>query len=231
MFKVTTKESYLDGQFVFEEGSTGEAVYVINSGNVEISKKIGGQKVIIEVLQEGEVFGELGFLTKTSRSATAIAIGDLNVGLIDTSDINEEFNGLSPAFQFILKSIALRLKKTSENANFGRKSRRINKSLSLSFEDNESLVKAYSGNLSDVGLLIKTPKPFNKGEVFTLKMQLPDNSTPLVIECEVAWSRTEADDPTLRSTGMGVKFIEISEEDHKRLTEEVEKADRDTELL
>jgi uncharacterized protein (TIGR02266 family) len=138
---------------------------------------------------------------------------------------------LSPDFQVILKSIALRLKRISENANFGRKSQRINKSLSITFENNESLIKAYSGNLSDVGLLIKTPKPFLKGEVFTLKMQLPESSDPLVIECEVAWSRTEADDPTLRSTGMGVKFIKISEEDHKKLKEEVEKADKDTELL
>ncbi|MBT4362852.1 MAG: cyclic nucleotide-binding domain-containing protein [Desulfobacterales bacterium] len=231
MFKVTSKESYLDGQLVFEEGSVGEAVYVIYSGKVEISKKIGGQKVQIEVLMKGDVFGELGFLTKSSRSATASAIGDLSVGIIDISGITEEFNGLSTGFQFILKSIALRLKKTSENANFGRKSRRVTKSLSITFEDNESLVKAYSGNLSDVGLLIKTPKPFLQGEVFTLKMQLPEDSDPLVIECEVAWSRTEIDDPTLRSTGMGVKFVQISEEDHQRLKEEVEKADKDTELF
>jgi len=71
--------------------------------------------------------------------------------------------------------------------------------------------------------LIKTPKPLPKGEKFSLRLQLPDNPDPLNIECEVAWSRTQSDDPVHQPLGMGVKFIQISSADKKKLDQEIKK--------
>ena len=39
MFDIASKETYEDGQVILEEGSTGNWMYVVLSGKVEISKK------------------------------------------------------------------------------------------------------------------------------------------------------------------------------------------------
>ncbi|TES92591.1 MAG: cyclic nucleotide-binding domain-containing protein [Desulfobacteraceae bacterium] len=116
MFQTAIEEKYKDGQIIFEEGSSGDWIYVIESGSVEISKKIDGKKVVFIVLGPGEIIGELGFITKTPRTATATAVGDLTIGIIDPIFFEQEFNKLSAGFQAVLTSLASRLKKTTEAA-------------------------------------------------------------------------------------------------------------------
>jgi CRP/FNR family cyclic AMP-dependent transcriptional regulator len=114
MFQVAIEETFQDGQIIFDEGSSGDWIYVIESGAVELSKKIEGRKVVIEVLQPGDVFGELAFIARVSRTATARAVGETTVGVIDRTFLDHEYNKLSQQFQLILKTLALRLKKTTE---------------------------------------------------------------------------------------------------------------------
>jgi len=121
MFQTATEEKYKDGEIIFKEESSGDWIYVIESGAVEISKKIGGEKVVMVVLKPGEIIGELGFITKTPRTATATAIGDTTVGIIDPILFEQEFNKLSPGFQAVLTRLAERLKKTTESACLIRK--------------------------------------------------------------------------------------------------------------
>ena len=116
MFQTAIEEKYKDGEIIFKEGSSGDWIYVIESGAVEISKKIDGEKVVMVVLKPGEIIGELGFITKTPRTATATAIGNTTVGIIDPIFFEKEFNNLSHGFQAVLTSLAKRLKKTTENA-------------------------------------------------------------------------------------------------------------------
>jgi len=116
MFQTAIEEKYKDGQIIFEEGSIGDWIYVIESGSVEISKKIDGEKVVFIVLGPGEIIGELGFISKMPRSATATAVGDTTIGIIDPIFFEQEFNKLSAGFQAVLTSLALRLKKTTEAA-------------------------------------------------------------------------------------------------------------------
>jgi uncharacterized protein (TIGR02266 family) len=216
MFQYATEETYQDGQIIFGEGSSGDWIYVIQSGEVEISKKIRGEKVVIEVLKEGEIFGELGFISKQVRSATARAMGPTNIGIIDREFLDMEFNKLSSGFLQILMSLTTRLKKASQNANLGRKEPRIPKGLSLTFKTRESLINAYTENISSGGLYIKTPKPLQKGETLSIKLQIPDEPEPIKVEAVVAWSRTEGG-PDGEPPGMGIQFIQVSDSDRQKL--------------
>jgi hypothetical protein len=62
MFTFASEETYDDGQVIIKEGTAGDWLYVVLSGAVEISKMIQGKKYVIDVLKEGELFGEVGFL-------------------------------------------------------------------------------------------------------------------------------------------------------------------------
>jgi CRP-like cAMP-binding protein len=116
MFNIASEETYEDGQMIFEEGHSGDWVYVVLSGQVEISKTVGSNKVVIQRLDPEEVFGELGFLGNTTRMASARAVGKTVIGVVDRLFLDKEFNRLSADFREILEVVVNRLRKTVELA-------------------------------------------------------------------------------------------------------------------
>jgi len=114
MLPIATYETYQDGQIIFEEGSHGDWIYAIESGAVELSKATKGGRAVIVVLQSGDVFGEMAFLGRIPRTATARAVGETIVGIIDRVFLDTEYNKLSQHFQVILRTLSLRLKRATE---------------------------------------------------------------------------------------------------------------------
>lgn len=81
------------GKVIFDEGDLGLAMYVIESGEVEIRKKFGKEDRLLVALGKGDFFGEMCMLEdEVPRSATALALTDVEAVMIDRS-----------AFTFILK--------------------------------------------------------------------------------------------------------------------------------
>jgi CRP/FNR family cyclic AMP-dependent transcriptional regulator len=66
---------YKDEDIIFCEYEPGDTFYLINSGKVQIVKIMGDIEKTIDVLEPGEIFGEMAILEGAPRSATAIAQG------------------------------------------------------------------------------------------------------------------------------------------------------------
>ena len=113
MFQIATYEKFKDGQMIFAEGANGDWIYVMESGEVEISKEVDGQRIVIETMKPGDIFGEMAYIDKMPRSATATAKGTTEVGIIDRQFFDREFNKLSADFQQMLKTVTYRLRKTT----------------------------------------------------------------------------------------------------------------------
>ncbi|MCJ7596707.1 MAG: TIGR02266 family protein [Desulfobacterales bacterium] len=219
MFTLASEETYEDGQIIIKEGSAGDWIYVVLSGNVEISRMIGGSKVVMGRLEPGETFGEVGFIGNVKRTATAKAVGKTTLGVIDREFLDIEFNKLSSDFRTIIVSMARKFEKMfGRITDFStRQEVRVPKSLSLTYRDDQAFINAYTGNVSSGGLYIKTDKPLGQGEQFLLNLHVPALREPLKIKCEVAWSRTEAEAPAGEAPGMGVRFLEMSKSDRESL--------------
>ncbi|MEJ2684122.1 MAG: cyclic nucleotide-binding domain-containing protein [Candidatus Sulfobium sp.] len=74
---------YHDGEVIFREGDRGEMMYVVQSGEVRITRESPSGKLTLGVLQGGEIFGEMALFDRLPRSATAVASGDARILSVD----------------------------------------------------------------------------------------------------------------------------------------------------
>ncbi|MBF0342674.1 MAG: cyclic nucleotide-binding domain-containing protein [Nitrospirae bacterium] len=107
------KQSYKDKQVVLKEGSYGEGTYLILQGKVRIIKTIQGELVEIATLDKGDYFGEMSFLDRQPRSASAVADGDVILGIIDKDFLEEEISKTSEEFRLLLYTLVERLRQTT----------------------------------------------------------------------------------------------------------------------
>jgi uncharacterized protein (TIGR02266 family) len=214
IYPLASRETYEDGQIILEEGSSGDWIYVILSGSVEISKKVDGKRFVLSVLKPGEIFGELGYLGAVKRTATARSIGETTLGILDRAFLDREFNKLSGYFRAILVAVVKRFRGLIDRATefTSRKEKRAQKTLSLMFKDRQSFIKAYTVDIGKGGLFIGTEHLLKEGEQFLLKLELPGLSEPLKVKCVVVWTRKKSDTEK-RPPGMGVEFCEMSKKD------------------
>ena len=151
---------------------------MVLSRSVEISKTAGWRKYIVSVLEPGEVFGQLGYFGAIKGIATAHAIGETTLGVIDRVFLDKEFNRLSGYFRNILirlvKKFGTLIDRVSQFSS--RKEDRAQKSLSVTFKDRQAFVKAYTHDITRSGLFIRTQHPLKKGEQFLLNLQLSRRS-------------------------------------------------------
>jgi uncharacterized protein (TIGR02266 family) len=69
----------------------------------------------------------------------------------------------------------------------------------------------YAGNLSASGMFISTVNPKRPGEQFALVFKIPGTGGEIAVTAEVIWVR-EHDPKSALEPGMGIRFLEISEE-------------------
>lgn len=75
---------YRDGDEIIRQGYTGESMYVVQSGRVEVVQSTGnGAEQHLAFLEAGDFFGEMSVFEKEVRSATVRAVGEARVLKID----------------------------------------------------------------------------------------------------------------------------------------------------
>jgi hypothetical protein len=84
-----TIRKYSDRQKIIEEGDSGDSMFIIRSGKTSVVTHILGREIELAVLDEGDVFGEVGFLTGRPRTAAVIAVGPVEVYEISRLDIEK----------------------------------------------------------------------------------------------------------------------------------------------
>lgn len=68
-----------DGDDIIREGDVGHDMYIIQSGQVRISKRKTRGEVVLATLGKGDFFGEMSLLESLPREATARAVGEVRL--------------------------------------------------------------------------------------------------------------------------------------------------------
>ncbi len=76
------------GEVIFHAGDLGDSLYIVRSGEVELYvKDTTGQKIVLTSVEKNDLFGELSMLDSRPRSATAKALVDSELLLLDRDDL------------------------------------------------------------------------------------------------------------------------------------------------
>lgn len=115
---VADEEDFFDGEYIVEEGKHGSWIWVILEGVVEIIRETPEGSLPIVRLGDGSFIGSLSsFLIQGHiRTATAVAVGNVQLGVLDSQRLAQEFARLTPEFRGLLLSVDKRLKQLNERA-------------------------------------------------------------------------------------------------------------------
>jgi CRP/FNR family cyclic AMP-dependent transcriptional regulator len=84
--------NYQDGEVIIREGDTGDSMYVIQTGTVEIFQTKNGLDVHLSYLREGDFFGEMAVFENEVRSASVRVVGDTRILTIDKVNLLKRIN-------------------------------------------------------------------------------------------------------------------------------------------
>ncbi|NLJ46831.1 MAG: Crp/Fnr family transcriptional regulator [Treponema sp.] len=89
-----TEQVYLTGESIFREGDPGDVMYVLLAGAVDLKKRVeGGETVLSTIDEPNEFFGEMALIDGRPRSASAVAVRDTKLLVVDR-----------PAFEALIQS-------------------------------------------------------------------------------------------------------------------------------
>ena len=83
------KRLYPDGTTICCEHEPGDELYIIQSGNIKISKIIDNKEQIFAVLKPGEIVGEMALLENKPRTASVTAYGDTQVMAVSRQNFDK----------------------------------------------------------------------------------------------------------------------------------------------
>jgi CRP/FNR family cyclic AMP-dependent transcriptional regulator len=76
------------GHTLFQAGDPGDSLFILKSGQIELFiKDTVGQKIVLTTAESGDMFGELAMLDSGPRTATALALTDSQVLILDRGDL------------------------------------------------------------------------------------------------------------------------------------------------
>lgn len=85
--KYLDERVYEPGDTIFTEGETGTEMFVVQDGQVAITKTVEGREMLLTKLKRGDFFGEMALLDSRPRNATCRAIVRTHVVAIKSGEL------------------------------------------------------------------------------------------------------------------------------------------------
>ena len=103
------------GEILFQAGEPGESLFTVRSGSIELFIKDNvGQKIVLTIAEEGDLFGELSLLDSGPRTATAVALTDVELLVLDRDDLLLLFQKRPDAALNMLAAMSAMTRKADE---------------------------------------------------------------------------------------------------------------------
>jgi CRP-like cAMP-binding protein len=134
--------SLKDGQYLFRENEPSDALYVIKSGKILITKAKGNSEIVLAEIGPGGMLGEMAFFDNRSRSASAKAKGNTEVIALPFVSLYAQFKTFPEWLKAMVKTINNHLREANQKI----------KNLETASKDEAYVFDSYSLN-TYIGLL------------------------------------------------------------------------------
>ncbi len=132
---IMDEERFRAGQVIFNADQIGGTFYIIQAGQVELSiVDDDGEKLVLELLESGDFFGELSLLDGGTRSATATATQRTETLVLDRHELLDLMLQKPHMAQDVMVSLAKRIRRTDNLLR-----RRVSRNPNEVIEERETL--------------------------------------------------------------------------------------------
>lgn len=107
----------MPGDVLFKEGDSGEEMYFIRKGKIKISIGEEDQEKILAILKDGDFFGEMAVIDGSPRSASATAIEETDLIIIDKEGFVTKINE-NPLIAYIIESLTSRVRTLDQQLKY-----------------------------------------------------------------------------------------------------------------
>ena len=143
------------GAPLFQAGEPGESLYVVRSGEVEIYVRDNvGQKIVLTNAQEGDLFGELALLDSGPRTASAVALTESELLVLNRDGLLLVFQKKPEAALHMLAAMGTMVRKADQLLRT-RVSRNVNEEIEEKLTIIQKVadwIAAFSGSMPFLGL-------------------------------------------------------------------------------
>ncbi len=112
-------EQYGDGHVFIQQGTQGEALYLLLKGSVRITRRDPGDEIEREVreLSDGEMFGMLSLIDDLPASATCVAKGPVTTAALSRDAFRQLFHEASPIGHHLQYMVAVQMARDIQEEN------------------------------------------------------------------------------------------------------------------
>jgi CRP/FNR family transcriptional regulator, cyclic AMP receptor protein len=108
-------EHYAIGGEIFAKGSPGSSLMLVLRGKVKInSMSLDGRQIVFNIINPGEIVGEIGMLDGGERSGDAIAMSDCEVLVLNRRNFMPLLERHADMCLMLIKTLCTRLRHTTE---------------------------------------------------------------------------------------------------------------------
>ena len=195
---------YDDGSVIFLEGESGDRAYVVEEGIVEIWCHRDDERVLLQELEPGAIFGEMSVIDGSPRSANASTRGKTKLIEVTSHQLRSRLSNSDPIIQLLVNVLLERF----------RNERRVHRGTSLlsTTDTQEHVLPNLKQTGEDAIYKIRLEKELEvaiqKQEFFLLYQPIVDLRSMCVsgFEALIRW------DNPLRGMINPAEFIELAEE-------------------
>ena len=108
-----TLRKFHPGEIIFRENEESGAAYIIEKGQVEVSRQVEGQEVHLASLGEKEIFGEMSLIEERPHCATVKAVEETVVQEISRDEFSKSLQSDPETVLSLLKALFERLREAN----------------------------------------------------------------------------------------------------------------------
>ncbi len=110
----TIGKVYAEGDVIVRQGESGDCMYVIQEGQVEVIVEQDGRATRLAVRGAGEFFGEMAIFERETRMATVRTVGRARILTVDKKNLLRSIHD-DPSLAFhIVETLSRRVRELSQ---------------------------------------------------------------------------------------------------------------------